>query len=1029
MCRAFKPPFILLVLNSFCSQNFVRCLLVWPPLHHGFHSFSTSPLATFKLAAEFVLSAAASSAVLLENVRAAADRALAAQRRIPMGSLPPCSSGCNSSRSAGAPYRIGWVGQTSFDPHSTKSDRLSLAALLLVAMRASVLAEARELKLKASASKERISNAAGSKATLSKQLADMSAKSVNHAKPYTLAQLREMAEPGDDRVDERGLDGKLPRDLDGQGESGKAAALAWTRERSSHASLSTFELHTRGEGLPALAARVSGAALTYAQKAAQNASVAMEYAHRDAVASRKEWAKKLPKLGKHEMFQSEVRKAFSNPFSLDPAVSSALEGSTELELKDEALRAANTTHSYSSADSALRKQQRDDTIVGQMQTYHKLVTTEQITPAQALTLSASLHGDFKKTAAKNNLRAGREPIYVPLQSRVTREVDFAAKRRAALETAEQLFGTLKAAPRLQFAAVPGPETDLMVGAVHNRANKLGTSVAAVLADGREMWEMQVDSSEHAKFEQDNTTMNPSEKSRSRFGSLRCSKSTSASSSIDKSAPLIFFSEKRHPPVQPGEFAKVNVRDGVPTSTMERFVGKVADERSIQVGRGESGDNGSNDVPALQKQPPQRHQSKLVRGASAVMHSIRQVTLLRTQETSTSATLVFRLPNEVYLGRSVLRLKLPRGNMDSSSDDDDDVDDDDNAGRVANIRLKANVPSAQDFGMCVNDEGPAARHPSTSSLGRGMTPFVNYSASFDSSPSASSMSRSKISGNTSKDGVGSSASSSGIDESTSQSDNQSDGSENVVVASAVEVPLEGAPNAFAAHAACRHTTARALFRLGAVYRNGTGMPFDANKAVECWRMAAELGHSEAQNNLGVMYASGNGAAHNDQLAVKMYSLAAGQGVVSAQFNLACMLAEGRGAPAKDEKTAVALWSAAAANNHLGAHFNLGVMFEKGRGGLNKELLRAIAHYTYAAERGHRHSCFNLGFLYEKGGDLGTGKVPFPPFPALAEYYYALAAQAGDSEAGQRLEQLRKRRFKATSRQRRAAEKAHTSKKLP
>lgn len=994
------------------------------------------------------MSAAASSAVFLENARVAAERALAARRRVPTGILPPDSGGVKSSN-ADDSYRVGWIGSTSFDPHSSISERLSLAALLLAAMRASVLAETREVHRKAFISKERITNESHPTATLNGSEDELST-SIDDTSPFSLVQLHENAEPGDDRVDERGPNGKLPQELD----AGGAAAKARRGEHSSDVFLSAFELHTHGEGLPALAARTSGEALMYAQKATESAFAAVDRAHSIVVASRRDWTKKLPGLGKHALFQSEVRKAFSNPFSLDPAISNALKGSTELELKHEALRAASTENtSNQRADSVLKRQQRDDTIVDQLQTYHKLVTSDQITPSQALTLAAKSHGDFKKTAAKTNLRARREPINMPIQSRVTKEVDSSAKRRVALETAEQLFCTLRAAPRLQFAAVPGSQDSLLLrGAVDDNTNELGAStttsvhdinmqgnsVVGLLADGREMWEVRAEAVlQQPKLGQAVKTEVASEDSCSRIGLLRRSNSSTISSSIDTSAPPNRLPERQCLSLLPGALAKVHAKDDVPTSTMERFLGISTDERFNEADQGDSGMNSSNYSPiTLHKQPPQRRFSKIVQGAFAVMESIRQMTSLSTQDNSTAVMVVFRVPKDVHLGRSVLRLKLPKRISngydidDDDSDDDDNGDDDSEAGQILLARPEAKLSSAEVFGMQNKNQGPVA------SLQHGdATSIVNSGANFDSSNGIDSKSivssgvNSNINRNDSRGGIDRSATSSGTEKSSNQSDSISNNEDVAVVASAEEVPLEGARNALAAHAACRHTTARALFRLGAVYRNGTGMPFDANKAVECWRMAAELGHSEAQNNLGVMYASGDGAAHNDQLAVKMYSLAAGQGVVSAQFNLACMLAEGRGAPSKDEKTAVALWSAAAANNHLGAHFNLGVMFEKGRGGLNKDLLRAIAHYTYAAERGHSHSSFNLGFLYEKGGDLGAGKVPFPPFPALAEYYYALAAQAGDEEADQRLESLRDRRFKATKKERRANERACALKKSP
>ncbi|MDR2219666.1 MAG: SEL1-like repeat protein [Methylobacillus sp.] len=71
-------------------------------------------------------------------------------------------------------------------------------------------------------------------------------------------------------------------------------------------------------------------------------------------------------------------------------------------------------------------------------------------------------------------------------------------------------------------------------------------------------------------------------------------------------------------------------------------------------------------------------------------------------------------------------------------------------------------------------------------------------------------------------------------------------------------------------------AYAQFGLGALYRDGEGVPKDEAKAVELIRLAAEQGLANAQYTLGNMYASGEGVKEDKAEAAKWYKKAADQG---------------------------------------------------------------------------------------------------------------------------------------------------------
>ena len=71
-----------------------------------------------------------------------------------------------------------------------------------------------------------------------------------------------------------------------------------------------------------------------------------------------------------------------------------------------------------------------------------------------------------------------------------------------------------------------------------------------------------------------------------------------------------------------------------------------------------------------------------------------------------------------------------------------------------------------------------------------------------------------------------------------------------------------------------------------------MPQDYAEAVKWYRLAADQGYADAQNNLGVMYDQGQGVPQNYAEAVKWYRLAADQGDAAAQYNLGVMYDKGQ-----------------------------------------------------------------------------------------------------------------------------------------
>ena len=108
----------------------------------------------------------------------------------------------------------------------------------------------------------------------------------------------------------------------------------------------------------------------------------------------------------------------------------------------------------------------------------------------------------------------------------------------------------------------------------------------------------------------------------------------------------------------------------------------------------------------------------------------------------------------------------------------------------------------------------------------------------------------------------------------------------------------------------------LFLLGYLYENGKGVPQDYKEAVKRYRLAAENGDAEAQNNMGVMYEKGRAVPQNDKEALKWFRLAAEQGLAEAQNDLGYMYKEGQGVT-QDYKEALKWYRLAAEQGHAEA----------------------------------------------------------------------------------------------------------------
>ena len=177
-------------------------------------------------------------------------------------------------------------------------------------------------------------------------------------------------------------------------------------------------------------------------------------------------------------------------------------------------------------------------------------------------------------------------------------------------------------------------------------------------------------------------------------------------------------------------------------------------------------------------------------------------------------------------------------------------------------------------------------------------------------------------------------------------------------------------------------------IGWMYANGYGVPENDREAVKWYRLAAEQGNANAQNNLGTMYDRGEGVPENDREAVKWYRLAAEQGLAIAQNNLGWMYANGYGVTENDRE-AVKWYRLAAEQGNANAQNNLGTMYDRGEG-VPENDREAVKWYRLAAEQGLAIAQNNLGWMYANGYGVTENDRE-------AVKWYRLAAEQGNANA--------------------------------
>lgn len=209
---------------------------------------------------------------------------------------------------------------------------------------------------------------------------------------------------------------------------------------------------------------------------------------------------------------------------------------------------------------------------------------------------------------------------------------------------------------------------------------------------------------------------------------------------------------------------------------------------------------------------------------------------------------------------------------------------------------------------------------------------------------------------------------------------------------------------------------ALFQLGNLYGNVYylfQLPYDLDKAEECYRKAADQGHAaaqvsieavvegdaEAQIKVGDMYYFGTNVPKCSEKAEEFYRKAADQGhtvaqliiraitqnEAEAQYDLGCRYFDGNGVLKALTKAAY-FFEKAAAQGHADAQYHLGVMYQDGSG-IQKDPEQAHALVMKAADQGHTSAQYVLGIMYQHGEAR-------PAVPVEAVRIFTEAAERAD-----------------------------------
>ena len=192
---------------------------------------------------------------------------------------------------------------------------------------------------------------------------------------------------------------------------------------------------------------------------------------------------------------------------------------------------------------------------------------------------------------------------------------------------------------------------------------------------------------------------------------------------------------------------------------------------------------------------------------------------------------------------------------------------------------------------------------------------------------------------------------------------------------------------------------AFVNLATCYREGLGCPKDERKALECYKVVAEV-ETDAMELLGEIYMNGDcGVAKDPREGAYWFRRGAEAGSLECSYRWGVCCATGTGAE-RDFGNAAEAFRFAAERGHAGAALDLGHCLMNGLGIIGgAKPSMAVEAYAQAAEAGISEACYHLGCAWLNGngtkGGASAGK---------AARWFQKAAEAGHPAASAELAAL-------------------------
>jgi TPR repeat protein len=194
-----------------------------------------------------------------------------------------------------------------------------------------------------------------------------------------------------------------------------------------------------------------------------------------------------------------------------------------------------------------------------------------------------------------------------------------------------------------------------------------------------------------------------------------------------------------------------------------------------------------------------------------------------------------------------------------------------------------------------------------------------------------------------------------------------------------------------------TEPEAIYVLGVLYHRGELVEADLEKAVSCYRNAAERGFAVAQFWLARMLEDGNGCDPNETRAIEWYKKSASIGYFEADLELGYRFLNGEGVD-KDYARALSHFRNAARAGECVAMANIALLYLEGLG-VRKSYLQAFKWATKSAQFDHAKGHYYLYLIHA----TARGKLKDKQ---LADFHLRKAATLGDDDAK---EEIRKRKM--------------------